>query len=742
MTSTPTSPLLAVALLFRSKPQFAGIDHVVHAVSAFADSSVELPLATASRFGSVALLERIWSSSVDLEPGGRSLWSVRRLLRVYPLYNKLQFTLSLLAAVQANSVEVVRWLFERFPDYGVRRKVVYAAASAGALEILRFFRENGTTVHNDEEEQEEDGEWDEEKMNWERGRWVLWGGVDAAAAALAKHTDVVKWMYKSYDHEDRNDYKAIDAALITGDMELANWVMDRTGMNPEGHEAIFGAAVNGHVEPLQWFQDRGEYTSWDAGTLIKAAEAGQLNVVRWIIDRDRKDGELGNESGSDEYDIEYRFKDRARRTFLTCLGGEASLAIHAACINGHLDVAKYLHACIAMPLNRLEEYKEKDRLQKRISALAPRLGDDHNAAEVSGETMLRAAEKGFLDVVQWLYTEYHGDPRLDLFWVKGVADDEYGYSENEYSDNEQPYCSVVDVAAASGHLDIVQYLLQVENKVFKDSEDARAHKRRRTHKFPNSKTDDPSFFLVSSPEPPVERIEARCTTGAMNGAAANGHLNVVRWLHENRMEGCTVSAMDLAATNGHLAVVQWLHNNRNEGCTTDAIDDAARGGHLDVIKWLHAHRTEGCTAIAMNNAAAAGSLEVVKWLHENRSEGCTAAAMDGAAAYGKLDIVKWLHRNRSEGCTERAMDSAAHGGHLHALRWLFENRSEGFTAQATDNATRFGQFETVLILHNLAQQGLASEVDIMDDTASKLWVAERYHDIIVPLTTADKMGLS
>ncbi|KAE9117484.1 hypothetical protein PF005_g2479 [Phytophthora fragariae] len=131
MASTPTSPLLAVALLFRSKPQFAGIDHVVHAVSAFADSSVELPLATASRFGSVALLERIWSSSVDLEPGGRSLWSVRRLLRVYPLYNKLQFTLSLLAAVQANSVEVVRWLFERFPDYGVRRGRWRSFASSG-----------------------------------------------------------------------------------------------------------------------------------------------------------------------------------------------------------------------------------------------------------------------------------------------------------------------------------------------------------------------------------------------------------------------------------------------------------------------------------------------------------------------------------------------------------------------------------------------------------------------------------
>lgn len=252
---------------------------------------------------------------------------------------------------------------------------------------------------------------------------------------------------------------------------------------------------------------------------------------------------------------------------------EASLAIHAACVNGHLDVAKYLHARIDKPLNRLDEYKEKDRLERRIQALASRLGDEHNAALVAGETMLRAAEKGFLDVVQWLYTEYHADPRLNLFWVEGAADDEYGYSEDDYED---PHRSVVDAAAANGHLDIVQYLLQVKNEAFKESEDAHASKRRRTGSFTSSKADDLSNVLVSSPNTPDKLSEAGCTRAAMNDAAANGHLNVVRWLHDNRTEGCTTAAMDLAAANGHLEVVQWLHDNRSEGCTTDAIDDAAR----------------------------------------------------------------------------------------------------------------------------------------------------------------------
>jgi hypothetical protein len=37
-------------------------------------------------------------------------------------------------------------------------------------------------------------------------------------------------------------------------------------------------------------------------------------------------------------------------------------------------------------------------------------------------------------------------------------------------------------------------------------------------------------------------------------AAANGHLEVIEWLHENRSEGCTKRAMDWAAEYGHLEV--------------------------------------------------------------------------------------------------------------------------------------------------------------------------------------------
>ncbi len=115
----------------------------------------------------------------------------------------------------------------------------------------------------------------------------------------------------------------------------------------------------------------------------------------------------------------------------------------------------------------------------------------------------------------------------------------------------------------------------------------------------------------------VYNINLTFTDDAMDYASANGHLEVVNWLHENREEGCTEWAMDLAAANGHLPVVKWLHENRTEGCTLYAMNYAATNGHLHVVKWLYKNRTEGCTTYAKNYASLNDHIDVITWLYEN-----------------------------------------------------------------------------------------------------------------------------
>lgn len=75
------------------------------------------------------------------------------------------------------------------------------------------------------------------------------------------------------------------------------------------------------------------------------------------------------------------------------------------------------------------------------------------------------------------------------------------------------------------------------------------------------------------------------TMATMDAAASNGHLEVVKWLHENRIEGCS-SAMYYAALNGHLEVVKWLHENRNEGDILWAITIALAYSRQNIIDYL------------------------------------------------------------------------------------------------------------------------------------------------------------
>ncbi|KAJ0396519.1 hypothetical protein P43SY_003730 [Pythium insidiosum] len=263
----------------------------------------------------------------------------------------------------------------------------------------------------------------------------------------------------------------------------------------------------------------------------------------------------------------------------------------------------------------------------------------------------------------------------------------------------------------------------------------------------------------------AQRAPHAFSAHAMDGAAAGGFLDVVRFLHEHRTEGCTAQAINgallgrhdavveflrgigapeeptlmlfiraseqgrvdllereaahlasrnaswlnpalvAAARHGHLPVVQWLVLCRRMACSPFALSPAAANGHLHVLQWVHAHDCGNWTLDVMDQAAERGQLAVVQWLHANRSEGCSSIAMDHAAAYGHLDVVMWLHAHRAEGCTTRAMDFAAAGGHLHVVQWLHAHRREGCTTGAMDGAAANGHLDVVQWLHAHRSEG-------------------------------------
>ncbi|ETL99880.1 hypothetical protein L917_03348 [Phytophthora nicotianae] len=310
-----------------------------------------------------------------------------------------------------------------------------------------------------------------------------------------------------------------------------------------------------------------------------------------------------------------------------------------------------------------------------------------------------------LEIVQWVADNY---PRSTLRDVK--AEDlsraevpvlrflkERGLATSGFEDPR-----LVDLVATMGKMETLRFLLEEDRRLQRCTADAMDGAAANGH-----------LEIVRYLH---ERRTEGCTVAAMDGAARNGFMEVVQFLHTQRTEGCTVAALDGAARNGHLDMVKFLHDNRTEGCSTAAMDDAAAGGFLEIIHFLHEHRNEGCTTKAMNGAARSGHLEVVQFLHDDRTEGCTTDAMDGAALLGCLSVIRFLHYNRKEGCTTRAIDGAAWRGHVEVVEFLVKNRSEGCTSKAMDTACQNGYKKIVRFLHEQGRTPCTTAA--MDSAAS------------------------
>ncbi|ETP34947.1 hypothetical protein F442_16822 [Phytophthora nicotianae P10297] len=294
----------------------------------------------------------------------------------------------------------------------------------------------------------------------------------------------------------------------------------------------------------EWLASQGARWPEHKDTTMRTVVAkGRLDVLQWLVEQGRRDVITSLIS----------VHSCTTRTF----GDFVTRSIQTAAIHGHLEVAKYLRATASSSVcDGYTAHFTGDNLERlqRVGVEA-----SPEAQRVSGKTLVLAAKKGFIDVVQWLYTEYGEDFQTDLF---------------NAGQQRIPLDTIaMDTAAKYGHLDVLKYFHELQ---------------------------------LSG------ETRLQCTENAMDGAAQNGHLSVVQYLHHNRAEGCTTAAMDQAAAHGYLDVVKWLHQYRTEDCTRAAMDGAALPGHLEVVQWLHENRAEGCSTRAMDNAATTGHLDMAK----------------------------------------------------------------------------------------------------------------------------------
>ena len=168
----------------------------------------------------------------------------------------------------------------------------------------------------------------------------------------------------------------------------------------------------------------------------------------------------------------------------------------------------------------------------------------------------------------------------------------------------------------------------------------------------------------------------------LNSAACGGHLEVVKYLAEDRFTFTWSKHIlcAIAAQGGHQKTIQWLWEKGECPLNEITCDYAARGGQLELLMWLKA---QGCPWHAKpvgvhgeddyipgicSFAATGDKVEVMAWLVTQNCAWDESLIMAQCCQVGHLNMVRYLS---SMGCPwdESVSENLANGGRLETLQW-------------------------------------------------------------------------
>jgi len=159
--------------------------------------------------------------------------------------------------------------------------------------------------------------------------------------------------------------------------------------------------------------------------------------------------------------------------------------------------------------------------------------------------------------------------------------------------------------------------------------------------------------------------------------AKHGNLEILKYMCDNMISSIEYSFDDIleaAIMGGDLEIVKWLYTCANQSYIRRHPSIytviAADRGHLEVLKYLHEN---GCfwDSDACIYAAKGGHLKVLQYLHDNGCRWNIDACAYAASKGGHVDVLKYLHEN---GCSwyYNTYSYAIEGGHLEVLKYLLD----------------------------------------------------------------------
>ncbi len=182
-------------------------------------------------------------------------------------------------------------------------------------------------------------------------------------------------------------------------------------------------------------------------------------------------------------------------------------------------------------------------------------------------------------------------------------------------------------------------------------------------------------------------------------AAANGHLDCLRYAHENGCPWhrettatacCLESNMDASTVQGLRELLDsygstieqysscpscWLHNrglscNKNVKCVSKDTAVAATYGRIECLEYAYRHNLPWHHQTTAG-AAANGNLDCLKYAYQNGCPWSPDTTMY-AAGNGRLDCLRYAHENGCPWHRDTAATAAKHG-QLSCLEYAHEN---------------------------------------------------------------------
>ena len=154
--------------------------------------------------------------------------------------------------------------------------------------------------------------------------------------------------------------------------------------------------------------------------------------------------------------------------------------------------------------------------------------------------------------------------------------------------------------------------------------------------------------------------------------ACTNKLELLKWAREEKNCDWDRWTIIEAAEQGNLEMVKYCVANE---CPIDvyACTCAARNGHLEVLKCLHEEAKAPWNWRTAAWAAQNGHLHILEYLVERKYDKYSERACSEAAKYGHLDCLKYLHETAKAPWDGEAVREARENNHPECVQYLLDN---------------------------------------------------------------------